>query len=95
MKKTITTSLIYGMMILGLLICGMMIQSSIWAKSFSGSYTINLPKGQKLVNTTWKDSDLWYITKPMIGTDEAETYTFQKDSTFSIVKGTITIVECK
>jgi hypothetical protein len=35
------------------------------ARKYGGSTKINLPKGQKLVNITWKDSQLWYLTRPM------------------------------
>ena len=57
------------------------------AKNYGGTMTIDLPKGQKLVNATWKgESDLWYLTKPMLPTDSAETYTFhqEKGSAISI-----------
>lgn len=47
------------------------------AKSFGGNAEIELPAGEKLVNATWKDDDLWYLTRPMIATDSAVTYTFK------------------
>ena len=33
-------------------------------KSFGGTGDINLPKGQKLVNVTWKETQIWYLTRP-------------------------------
>ena len=49
-------------------------------KSFGGEGTLNLPKGQKLVNVTWKETELWYLTRSMNSTDVAETYQFQEES---------------
>jgi len=54
---------------------------NIGAKSYSGEMTVELQKGQKLVNATWKDADLWYLTKDMNPSDKAETYTFKENST--------------
>lgn len=65
------------------------------AKNFGGDYTIDLPKGEKLVNVTWKDSNLWYITKPMTDQDKVETYKFKEDSNFGVMEGTVTIKESR
>ena len=65
-----------------------------WAsRKICGDYTLNLPEGEKLVNVTWKESSIWYLTKPMEEGDEAETYKFQADSLFGVFEGTVTIVE--
>jgi hypothetical protein len=65
------------------------------AKNYGGKMTINLPKGRKLVNITWKDSDAWYLTKSMGLNDSAETYTFNEESAYGIWEGTIKIIESK
>jgi len=65
------------------------------AKRFGGSITVDLPKGEKLVNVTWKDSSLWYLTRPMTKNDKVETYKFKEDSNFGILEGTVTIKEHK
>ena len=66
------------------------------AKNFGGSMTIELPKGQKLEEITWKDdSDLWYLTRPMREDEVAETHTFQESSEFGVFEGTVTIIETK
>ena len=66
------------------------------AKNFGGSMTIELPKGQKLEEITWKDdSDLWYLTRPMREDEIAETHTFQESSEFGVLEGTVTIIETK
>ncbi len=64
-------------------------------KNWGGEGTINLPKGQKLVNVTWKESQIWYLTRPMDSTDVAETYSFHEESSYGVMEGTYTIVESK
>lgn len=65
------------------------------AKEWGGTYTMNLPKGEKLMEVTWKDTNLWYLTRPMQDDEEPETYTFREDSEFGIWEGTVIIVESK
>ena len=64
------------------------------AKNFGGDYTVKL-HGEKLVNITWKDNQLWYLTRPMKEEDEAETYKLQEDSQYGLMEGTVTIIEHK
>jgi len=63
------------------------------AKKYGGSAKIELPKGQKLVTVTWKDENLWYLTRPMKPGEKPETYTFKEESSWGILSGTVTIVE--
>jgi len=64
-------------------------------KTFGGSGSFELPKGEKLVNVTWKNSDMWYLSRPMHENEFPETYTFQEKSSFGIAEGTFTIYETK
>jgi hypothetical protein len=64
-------------------------------KIWGGKAKLELPKGQKLVNVTWKDYELWYLTKPMTNSDIAETYYFQEQSSWGMVEGTYIIIETK
>lgn len=64
-------------------------------KNWGGNGTIKLPAGQKLVNVTWKDTELWYITRPMTVNDYPETYTFKEQSSYGIVEGSYKIIETK
>jgi hypothetical protein len=64
-------------------------------KAWGGEGTINLPKGRKLVNVTWKETEVWYLTKAMDSNDVAETYQFQEESSWGLVEGTYNIVETK
>lgn len=65
------------------------------AKTFGGNAKIELPAGQKLINATWKDDNLWYLSRPMREGETPETYTFQEESSFGILQGTYTITERK
>ena len=85
--------ILFGLLALGVLLAMSGCQYS--AKHFGGSYTANLPKGEKLVNATWKDDQLWYLTKPMTKDDKAETYKLKEDSTMGALQGTVTIKEHK
>lgn len=64
-------------------------------KRWGGSATIELPENQKLLHVTWKDDNLWYLTRPMTAKDTAETYTFQEKSNFGMVEGTYKIKESR
>jgi uncharacterized lipoprotein YehR (DUF1307 family) len=65
------------------------------AKQFGGTATIDLPQGQKLVNITWKEDQIWYLTRPMGASDSAETYTFQEESSYGVMEGTVILKESK
>ncbi len=64
-------------------------------KNWGGTATLNLPKGQKLVNVTWKEAQLWYLCRPMTANDSAETYHFQEESSWGVIEGTYIIKEEK
>lgn len=64
-------------------------------KNWGGEGTINLPKGRKLVNVTWKESQIWYLTRPMDSNDVAQTYKFHEESSWGMVEGTYNIIETK
>lgn len=65
------------------------------AKKTGGDYTVTLPEDHKLIDVSWKSSDLWYLTRPMVSGDEPETYTYTQDSNFGVFEGTVTIIETK
>jgi hypothetical protein len=64
-------------------------------KIFGGEGTINLPKGRKLVNVTWKETEVWYLTRPMDSNDVAQTYQFHEESSYGVIEGTYNIIESK
>ena len=96
MKKN--TNIILSLVITFLLTIGIIFSFTgctrqIMAREFGGSYTIDLPKGEKLIEITWKDDDLFYLTRPMREDESPETYTFQQDSAYGIFEGSVTVVE--
>lgn len=62
-------------------------------RELGGSMTLDLPPDTKLVNITWKEDSLWYLTRPMNDGEEIETYTFQQSSNMGVFEGTVTINE--
>ena len=65
------------------------------AKNFGGTANIQLPDNVKLVTVTWKQDDLWVLTKNMGSNDTAENYIFHEDSSFGIIEGDVLIKETK
>lgn len=64
-------------------------------KSWGGTGTLNLQPNEKLVNVTWKNEDLWVLTRPMTPKDSAITYNFSEKSSFGVIEGTYIIIESK
>lgn len=65
------------------------------AKKYGGTATEKLAKGRKLINVTWKDSQLWVLTRPMHENDVVETYEFKEFSSWGVLEGTVKIEETK
>lgn len=65
------------------------------ARTFGGKETITLPKGQKLVNATWKEDDLWYLTEPMAEGYVPQTRSFKEKSSFGALEGEILFYESR
>lgn len=55
------------------------------ARKFGGTETVYIPAGRVLVNCTWKESDLWILTKD---TATGEMF-FNEKSSFGILEGEI------
>lgn len=89
MKKRI----IYALLLLCLLLSGCTEQTI--TRNLGGTMTLDLKPGQKLEEITWKDDQLWYLTRPMKEDEEPETHTFQESSEWGIIEGTVIIIEYK
>jgi len=55
------------------------------AREFGGTETIDIPEGRILVNCTWKQDNLWVLTKD---TATGEMF-FNEKSSFGILEGEI------
>lgn len=63
------------------------------AKKFGGTQTIELEAGKKLEVVTWKDDNLWLLTRDRVEGEKIEYYEFKESSSFGILEGTININE--
>jgi len=63
------------------------------AKSFGGTMTVELPPQTKLVTATWKETELWYLYRPMRQGETPETSVFQENSSFGMWEGTVKFIE--
>jgi hypothetical protein len=63
------------------------------AKNFGGKASIVLPAGKKLINTTWKNDNLWYLVRDRRPEEKIEEYEFYEESSFGILEGTYIIKE--
>ncbi len=64
-------------------------------KNYGGTANLELPANQKLINVTWKNEQLWYLTRQMNANDSVETYVFREESSYGIVQGKFIIKESK
>ena len=64
------------------------------AKNYGGTAQITLV-GKKLVNVTWKDDDMWVLTRQLHESDPLETYEFQEHSSWGVAEGTVIIIESR
>ncbi len=65
------------------------------ARTFGGTANTQLPSGVKLVTATWKDDDLWLLTRIMRADEKPETYALTEQSSFGVIQGKVIIVESK
>ena len=65
------------------------------ARSYGGKMTIELPKGEKLINATWKEANLFYLTEPMEEGYVPKTKKFRESSNFGVWESEITFVESR
>lgn len=62
------------------------------ARVLGGTQDITLPSGHRVVNVTWKQADLWILTRTDT-TTKPSTYTFAEKSNFGILEGQINLIE--
>ncbi|MCX7735974.1 MAG: hypothetical protein N2319_04615 [Candidatus Kapabacteria bacterium] len=63
------------------------------SKTFGGTSTINLDPGKKLVNITWKEDNLWILTRDAKENEKPEKFEFIENSSLGILEGKIIIIE--
>lgn len=93
MKKSNLLALVAVMALVAITFVGC--TDNVRAKAWGGNMTVTLPAGQKLVNATWKDAQLWYLTRDMKAGETPESYTFKEKSVWGQWEGSVTFVETK
>lgn len=63
------------------------------AKRWGGTSTVDLPPNTKMIGTTWKDAQLWYLTRPMRVGEAAETSTMSEQSSYGVMQGKVIFKE--
>ena len=65
-------------------------------RQYGGTTTINLEKGEKLIEVTWKDGgNLWYFVEPMDSDYTPKVKTFKESSQFGMMEGKVVFIENK
>lgn len=65
-------------------------------KTWGGTANLEIPADKKFVNVTWKETELWIVTRSRTSADTTyETYQFQEKSSWGMVEGTYIIKETK
>ena len=83
------------LLIIGLFICLCSCTQNARARHYGGDMTIALPAGQELMEVTWKESNLFYLTRPMADDYVPVVKTFQESSSFGILETKITFIESR
>lgn len=81
--------ILLGLTLLILTACNPISTVILWG----GSADIKLPKGEKLVNVSWKDNNLWVLTKPMSNKDSVEVYKFIEYGNKKAIEKSFYVVE--
>ena len=83
--------------LLVLLLCACLVGCENYvARKYGGSTTINLEKGRKLLEVTWKgEASIWYLTEPMDSDYIPKTKIFQENSQFGIMEGKVIFIESR
>jgi len=59
-------------------------------KYWGGTMNISIPTGEEFINATWKDSDLWIITRDR---NNPNKFYMHESSSFGIMEGTVNITQ--
>ena len=65
------------------------------SRNFGGSITITLNPGERLIEATWKKSNLWYLIEPMDSDYVPKTKVFKESALFGVLNGTVTFIESR
>ena len=63
------------------------------ARTYGGTADVDVAPGQHVVNATWKDANLWILTRPLRADETPETFTFHEFSAWGVLEGTFVLRE--
>jgi len=63
------------------------------AKQWGGTAYYSIPADKEFVFATWKESDLWIVTKPREVGHEPKVYTMTEESSWGVLQGGVIITE--
>jgi hypothetical protein len=83
------------MLLLTVMFIGWTFSAQWRAKNWGGTFDVKVEAGHKFINATWKDADLWILSRPAKEgeTFETEPYIFKESSALGIQEGTVKIYE--
>jgi len=65
------------------------------ARNYGGKQEIRLEPGQRLVEATWKENDLWYLTEPMDSEYVPKVKHFKESSSWQVLEGEVIFIESR
>lgn len=65
------------------------------SRKFGGNTTINLKPGERLVEATWKENNIWYLVEHMDSNYEPKVKTLKESSVLGVAEGSITFIETR
>lgn len=63
------------------------------AKNYGGTSYVKVEPGRKFINVTWKDNNLWVLTRKMKEGEKPEEYEFKETSDYGVWEGKLIIQE--
>lgn len=86
---------IYLVMVAALLLSATSCTQQHMARKYGGKMTVKLPKGEKLMMATWKNTDLFYLTEPMDSGYVPKKKMLRENSTYGVYETEVTFIESK
>ena len=87
--------IIFGILVSVILGFGFTSCTQCISRSFGGDMTIKLEPGEKLIEATWKNNNIWYLTEPMESDYVPKVKIFKESSMAGVLEGTVTFIETK
>lgn len=86
---------IFGFLFVALMLISVGCTRQQRARQFGGSVEIKLPAGQELMEATWKEDNLFYLTRPMSPDYVPVKKTFQESSSWGVMESTVYFIESR